>query len=106
MEFIETRIFSEEICHLSSDNEYKDLQEYLCLFPLAGDVIPGAGGIRKIRWVAKGHGKRGGMRIIYYYFLKESQIYMLLAYPKNAKDNLTVEEKKYLKQLVEDFENG
>ena len=106
MEFIETKVFTEEINQLAADSDYKEIQEYLCLFPLAGDVITGAGGIRKLRWSAKGHGKRGGMRLIYYYFIRHSQIYMLLAYPKNVKDNLTAEEKKYLKRLVEDFENG
>lgn len=62
--------------------------------------------IRKLRWAAKGHGKRGGMRLIYYYFIRQSQIYMLLAYPKNAKDDLTQQEKKYLKKLIEGLENG
>jgi hypothetical protein len=76
------------------------------MFPLAGDVISGASGIRKLRWSAKGHGKRGGMRLIYYYFIRQSQIYMLLAYPKNTKDDLAQQEKKYLKKLIEDFENG
>ena len=106
MEFVETKTFSAEILELAADGEYAEIQEYLCAFPTAGDIIQGTGGIRKLRWSAKGHGKRGGMRLIYYYFIKDSQIYMLLAYPKNVKDDLSAQEKKYLKKLVEDFENG
>lgn len=49
MEFIETKIFSEDISKLATDSEYKEIQEYLCMFPLPGDVIPGTGGIRKFR---------------------------------------------------------
>lgn len=106
LEFIETSFFTKEICCLISDSEYKEIQEHLRTFPTAGDIIPGVGGIRKLRWTAKGHGKRGGMRLIYYYIYKQSQIYMLSAYPKNTKDDLTQHEKKYLKKLIEGFENG
>ena len=106
MEFIETKIFTKDICQLIDDTEYKKVQEHLRKFPLAGPIIPGTEGIRKLRWAAKGHGKKGGMRLIYYYFIRQTQIYMLLAYPKNIKDDMSQKEQKYLKKLIEDFENG
>ena len=61
----------------------------------------GARGLRKIRVAAKGHGKRGGARVIYYYFMSESRIGMLLAYPKNVQDDLSSEQKKMLTKIIE-----
>ncbi len=66
------------------------------------DIIKGSGGIRKLRWAGSGRGKRGGIRVIYYYFTKDEQIYMLYAYPKSKKDDLTADQLKQLKQLVEE----
>ena len=106
MEFVETKIFTEDITKLLSDEEYKALQILLLKNPKSGDVIRETGGIRKCRCAAKGHGKRGGIRIIYYYYVTDDIIYMLLAYPKNKKDDLSKTEKKYLKHLVEGFKNG
>jgi hypothetical protein len=69
--------------------------------PDDGDIIPGAGGIRKIRWGAKGRGKRGGVRIIYYWRTVCGHIYLLSIYGKNEASDLTQKEKNYLKKLVE-----
>ena len=66
----------------------------------AGDVIPGAGGARKLRWAAKGKGKRGGARIIYLYMMVASRIYLLRCYAKNVKADLTADEKKDLLQIA------
>ena len=68
---------------------------------LIGDVIQQTGGLRKIRWSAKGKGKRGGVRVIYYYVLPDSQIRLLLIYQKGKQDDLTPEQKKILRQLNE-----
>ena len=65
MEFVETSIFTQRITKLLTDDEYYDLQAMLAEHPKAGDVIPGAGGLRKLRWRAAGRSKRGGLRIIY-----------------------------------------
>jgi hypothetical protein len=69
--------------------------------PEAGDVIKGTGGLRKICMAAKGHGKRGVARVIYYYFTEEGQIAMLLAYAKNEAIDLTAAQKKALKRIIE-----
>ena len=73
----------------------------------SGDIIPGTGGIRKIRWQGSGHGKRGGVRVIYYVYNENHPIYLLYAYSKNVQTNLTEDEKRVLaefaKQLKDTF---
>jgi hypothetical protein len=102
MEFFETPVFTKLIQNLISDEEYHLLQLQLSVRPESGDIIKGSGGIRKLRWAGSGRGKRGGIRVIYYYFTKDEQIYMLYAYPKSKKDDLTADQLKQLKQLVEE----
>ena len=68
--------------------------------PGAGDLIPRSGGLRKIRIAASGRGKRGGARVIYYWVVAKEQIYMLLAFAKNAQEDLTEEQLKVLRALV------
>jgi mRNA-degrading endonuclease RelE of RelBE toxin-antitoxin system len=84
-----------------SDDEYRILQAQLVQKPDAGKIIPGSGGLRKLRWSAGGHGKRGGIRIIYYRFVSPEVVLMLLAYPKNEQDALTPGQLKQLKKTVE-----
>lgn len=101
MVFIETTIFTEQVRQLLDDEAYAALQELLAQHPEAGDLIKGTGGLRKIRVAAKGHGKRGGGRVIYYHFVTAHQIVMLLAYPKNTQDDLTADQKKALCAIIE-----
>lgn len=101
MIFIETPIFTEDVKELLSDDEYAELQKYLVDNPLAGDVIQQTGGLRKVRWSSQGKGKRGGVRVIYYYVTPASQIRFLLIYKKGVQDDLTVDQKKTLRQLNE-----
>lgn len=72
---------------------------YLVQHPDCGDVIPGSGGVRKLRWAAKGKGKRGGARVIYLYVVVASSIYLIRCYAKNMKNDLNEKEKKDLRQL-------
>ncbi|MBQ9596759.1 MAG: type II toxin-antitoxin system RelE/ParE family toxin, partial [Bacteroidales bacterium] len=69
--------------------------------PMQGDTIPGTGGVRKIRWQGIGHGKRGGIRVIHYLYNENHPIYLLYAYPKNAKANLSDAEKKAFREVAE-----
>lgn len=78
MKFIETPIFTKEVQTLLEDDEYKSLQIALLLRPEQGSIIPGSGGLRKVRWTIKGKGKRGGLRVIYYWGPKTESFYMLL----------------------------
>jgi hypothetical protein len=73
---------------------------YLIDHPGAGDVIPGAGGARKLRWAAKGRGKRGGARIIYLYVVVAARIYLLRCYAKNVRTDLTADEKNELRKIA------
>ena len=86
--FIESSIFSRELSNYLDDDEYGDLQQYLINYPEAGDIIPGSGGVRKLRWQRRGMGKRGGIRIIYYVMKKRDELWMLTLYAKSAHDNI------------------
>ena len=101
--FIETRLFSRLVQKYLSDEEYLKLQTTLMENPEAGDVIPGSGGVRKIRWRAPGRGKRGGYRIIYFVKTATGIIWMLTMYPKNMTDNIPAH---ILRQIREEIENG
>lgn len=101
MIFIETPIFTRRANELLNDDDYSALQATLVRNPSAGDVIEATGGIRKIRIAAKGHGKRGGARVIYYHFVSDSQIALLMIYPKNEQQDLTVDQRKAMKAIVE-----
>ena len=101
MVIIGTAIFTRHIRDLMSDVEYSILQEALVFRPDMGVLIQGAGGLRKVRWKLEGKGKSGGVRIIYYWKTEDDQIYMLFVYPKSEQENLTSEQKKALKQIVE-----
>ena len=72
--FIESSIFSRELANYLDDDEYGDLQQHLINYPEDGDIIPGSGGVRKLRWQRRGMGKRGGVRIIYYVMTKQDEI--------------------------------
>lgn len=100
MVFLETPIFTRQIRELVGDDQYRQLQETLVARPDAGDLIPRSGGLRKIRIAASGRGKRGGSRVIYYWIVAKDQIYMLLAYAKNAQDDLSEDQLKTLRALV------
>lgn len=74
--------------------------------PESGDIIKGSGGVRKLRWKAEGRGKRGGLRIIYYLEVAESCFLMLTLYAKNDLEDLTQQEIKLLKRIVEEWDNA
>lgn len=102
MVFFETQIFTKLISDYLSDDQYSALQFFLIREPGAGKVIPGSGGIRKVRWGTQGKGKRGGLRVIYYWIKAADQIYMLLIYSKSEQDNLTKAQIKSLREVVEE----
>ena len=102
MIIIETSIFTRLVQDLFTDDEYRVLQYELIRHPDAGAVMSGSGGIRKIRWAGKGHGKRGGTRVIYYWAVSKEQILMLYIYPKNVKDDLSADQIKVMRQIVKE----
>ena len=99
MVFIETSVFTKQIQAMASDEELRALQETLIANPYAGTLIVGSGGLRKIRMRIADSGARGGARIIYF-LATQTTVYLLLAYPKSAKDTLSKSELLELKKLT------
>jgi mRNA-degrading endonuclease RelE of RelBE toxin-antitoxin system len=102
MVFVETSIFTKEIRKLVPDDHYRMLQTALMLRPDAGKLIKGSGGLRKIRWNLPGSGKRGALRVIYYWSPPDTT-YMLLPYKKSEHEDLTPEQIKILRQMVKEL---
>jgi hypothetical protein len=103
MLFVETPLFTKLIIDFLPDEEYRLFQETLIVRPETGNLIRGGGGLRKIRWNLPGQGKRGGLRIIYYWDVAEEKIYLLLPYSKNQQEDLTPNQLKMLRQLVKEW---
>lgn len=100
MRFVETRVFTAVIGKYLSHDRYRLLQLALALRPDAGKLIPGGGGLRKLRWGTSARGKRGGIRVIYYAVLSEGVCYLLYVYAKNRRENLTARQLRQLRQLI------
>jgi hypothetical protein len=100
--FIETKLFTRLIQEYLSDDEYSKLQHALISDPEMGAVIPGSGGIRKLRWGVAGRGKRGGIRVIYFLRTRQGQIWMLTVYPKNVAENIPAHVLKQIKGEIDD----
>ena len=103
MEFIEAPAFTRYLSSYLNDDEYRELQNRLAAGPELGDVMPGTGGFRKLRWAdpRRGKGRRGGLRVIYYYFPGEQQIWLMTLYGKDEAADLTAKERQALKNVIE-----
>ena len=104
LEFIEAPVFTQLLSRHLTDDDYRELQLHLARDPEAGDVIQGSGGFRKVRWGdrRRGQGKRGGLRVIYYYFAEDMQIWFLTLYGKDEASDLTPKERQILKTHLEE----
>jgi hypothetical protein len=102
MVIVETSIFTRQVVELLSDDEYRKLQVVLANRPNVGELIKGSGGLRKIRWTIEGRGKRGGVRVIYYWAVKQERLLMLFTYPKSERSDLSPNQLKILRKIVED----
>jgi len=100
MLIIETSVFTKQITRLLSEDSYCLLQQWIVQLPERGELIRGSGGCRKIRWRATSRGKRGGIRVIYYWVTEQDQILMLLAYAKNESEDLSNQQMRQLADLV------
>jgi hypothetical protein len=92
--------FKNEATDLIGADGIEALAVYLAGHPNAGAVIPGAGGTRKLRWAAKGKGKRGGARVIYVYVVIAARVFLIRCYAKNVKSDLTPDERKQVRQIA------
>jgi len=100
---IETEIFQRYSASIWNEAEREQFIAWIAANPLAGDVIPGSGGLRKVRWSRTGMGKRGGARVIYYNATREDSIWLLIVYAKAKFDNLPT---TFLTQLKEAINHG
>jgi hypothetical protein len=100
---IETPTFSRLAADYWEEDERGEFVAWIAQNPESGDVIPGSGGCRKVRWARKGIGKRGGVRIIYFNRLANGEVWLLLIYAKNVRDNIPGQ---VLKQIKEEIEHG
>jgi mRNA-degrading endonuclease RelE of RelBE toxin-antitoxin system len=103
MEFIEAPAFTRRVSDYLSDDEYQELQNLLAANPELGVLMPRTGGFRKLRWThpRRGKGRRGGLRIIYYFFMADQQIWLMTIYDKDEASDLTPKQKQALKSAVE-----
>ncbi|TEA79182.1 type II toxin-antitoxin system RelE/ParE family toxin [Allopusillimonas ginsengisoli] len=97
---VETPAFLNLAGAIWTDEERAELIDYVARNPENGDLIPGTGGVRKLRWGRAGIGKRGGARVIYFYYHTDAPIYLLLAYAKAASTDLTPDQKRQVAKLT------
>jgi len=102
-QFVEAPAFMRFRDDYLDDEGFAELQRYMASNPEAGDTVPGAGGIRKLRWKdsRRGKGRRGGLRVIYYCFLSEQEIWLLTLYDKDEAADLTKDERDHLRLALE-----
>jgi len=100
MTVVETPFFLRKASALLTEEERAELVVFLGMNPDAGPVVPEASGVRKVRWSAQGRGKRGGMRVIYYFHSETFPLFLLTVYAKSQQANLTKAERLEFKKLV------
>ena len=101
--FIESSVFERILPVYLDDDEYSEFQQFLMQNPEAGELVPGSGGVRKVRWARPGMGKRGGLRVIYFVRYQPNEFWMLTLYAKAQREDVPAH---ILKQLLEAFRDG
>jgi hypothetical protein len=101
--FLETPLFTRLLGGYLTDESYRELQRALMENPELGDLMPGTGGFRKVRWedARRGKGKRGGLRVVYYYLSADHQLWFFTLYGKDEAADLTADEKKILRKAIQ-----
>lgn len=97
---IEFSTFISQVGTSITSEERDELIDFLARIPQAGDEIPGTGGVRKLRWSGKGKGKRGGLRVIYYFYNESAPLFLLTVYSKGVQENLNPEQKSKISALA------
>ena len=99
--FVETRLFTQLVKSYLSDDEYRQVQLRIIQYPRCGAVVPGSGGVRKLRWRAAGRGNRAGYRVVYFLRRSEDEVWMLTIYPKNVRDTIPAHVLKAIRREIE-----
>ena len=102
----ETAVFMRQAADIWNDDERSEFVDFIARNPEAGDLIPGSGGIRKIRWRRQGAGKRGGVRVIYFYYGIDMPLYLLMIYAKARRDDLSRDARRTVQALVAKLKNA
>ncbi len=102
---VETRTFLSAVSRIMTEADREEFVAFIAVNPLRGDRIRGTGGIRKIRWGIKGQGKRGGLRVIYYYHSERMPLFLLSAYEKSVESDLAESEKVAMRRLVQQLKD-
>jgi hypothetical protein len=89
-----------------TDEDLQKMQSFLLVAPDTGDLIRGGAGLRKLRWSAQGRGKRGGARVIYYWYVPNHYIYLIYGYVKSRNEDLSAQQIKVLRELMKDIDHG
>ena len=100
MRIFTTKTYQRAISKIATPENRKAMETTIAANPIAAPVIPGTGGIRKMRWSGSGRGKRGGIRTIYFYHADPGAIYLLTAYTKSSRDDLSADDKKAWARVV------
>lgn len=97
---VETRPFIEDAAQCLENDEREEFITYIARNPTAGVLIPGTGGVRKLRWRSGGRGKRGGARVIYYYHSDRIPLFLLTAYAKSHQTDLSPAQRSAMRRIV------
>lgn len=97
---VETRLFMRQAAALWDDATRHGFIDHIARHPRSGDVIQGLSGVRKVRWGGQGRGKRGGVRVIYLHLGDDAPIYLLMAYGKNERTDLSASDRATVRELV------
>lgn len=103
MTFTEHPVFTRRITEFLSDEEYRQFQADLAANPETGDVIPGLGGLRKVRLALPGRGKRGGARVLYLLFMRVETVFLLYVFAKGEFEDLPPDKRRVIRKLVEEI---
>ncbi len=103
MTVAETPAFIKQAAKLWTDEDRDEFIDHIAADPDAGDVIPDTGGLRKIRWSRPGTGKRGGVRVVYFYHDDSMPLYLLLIYAKAQKEDWTQDEKRQARAITDNI---
>ena len=100
MTAVETSRFLRQAAALMTEAARAELVAYVATNPEVGGIMPGTGGVRKLRWALQGRGKRGGARVVYYFYNESIPVFLLTVYAKNVRDNLSQAQKNEMQKLV------
>lgn len=99
----ETQIYTRRAAALLAEDERAAIVDFLSTHPTEGDLVPGTGGVRKLRWARPGSGKSGGLRVIYYFHSELIPLWLLMLFAKNDQSDLDPDQKKAVRQIVENI---